>query len=95
MTGTTESSNENLIVIIYKTHTTILWHIASNFLVVLFELNSHAFTHGGVRLLSFDTNLLDDNTGSVRRSSEWLLPLGSLVSLLVSLISPSIQNSDH
>ncbi len=93
MTGSSESSNEHLVVIVHETHTTILWHVASNFLVVLFELDSHALTHGGVRLLSFDTDLLDDDSGSVRRSSEWLLPLGSLVSFLVTLVSPSIKHS--
>ena len=91
MSGTTESSNEHLVVIINETHATISWHVASNFLVVLFELNSHALTHGGVGLLGFNTDLLDDDTGSVRRSSEWLLPLSSLVSFLVSFIGPSTK----
>ena len=91
MSGTTESSNENFVVIVNETHTTILWHVASNFLVVLFELNSHALTHGRVRLLSFDSDLLDDDSGSVRGSSEWLLPLSSLVSFLVTFIGPSIK----
>ena len=89
MSGTTESSNENLIIIIDETHATILWHVGSNFLVVLFELNSDTLTDGRVRLLSFNTDLLNDNTSSVRGSSEWLLPFSSLVSFLVSFIGPS------
>ena len=89
MSGTTESSNEHLVVIVNKTHSTVLWNVGSDFLTVLFELNSNALTHGGVGLLSFDTDLLDDDTGSVRCSSERLLPFSSLVSFLVSFIGPS------
>ena len=93
MSGTTESSDEYLIIIIDETHATILWHVGSNFLVVLFELNSDTLTDSRVRLLSFDTDLLNDNTSSVRGSSEGLLPSSILVSLFVALIGPSVKTS--
>ena len=93
VSGTSVSSNENLVVIIDETHATVLWHVGSNFLVVLLQLHSHALTHGGVGLLGLDTDLLDDDTGSVRSASEWLLPLSSLVSFLICFIGPSTIKS--
>ena len=89
VTLTTEAGNEHLVVLINETHSTITGHVASNSLVVLFELDSDALTHGGVGLLGLDTNLLDNNAGGLRGACERLLPLGKLVCLLVCLVGPS------
>ena len=81
VTLTTETSDEHLVVLVNETHTTIAGHVASNSLVVLFELNSDTLTHGGVGLLGFNTNLLDDDAGGLRCASEGLLPSGDSVRL--------------
>ena len=80
VTGTTESSNEYLIILITEAHSTILCHVGSNSLVVLLELDSNALTYGRVGLLSLDTDFIDDDSGCMGSSSEWFLPLGDLVS---------------
>ena len=80
VTGTTESSNEHLIVLITEAHATILWHVSCDSLVVLLELDSNAFTYGRVGLLGFNTNLIDDDSGCVGGSCEWFLPPGDLIS---------------
>ena len=90
VTGTTETSNEDLIILITEAHSTILGHVGSNSLVVLLELDSNALTHGRVGLLSLDTDFVDDDSSSVRATSERLFPLGDLVSCLILLIGPSI-----
>ena len=91
VTGTTETSNEYLIILITEAHSTILWHVGCNSLVVLLELNSNALTHGRVGLLSLDTDFVDDNSGGVGTSSKWLLPSSDLVGCLVLLIGPSTR----
>ena len=53
VTRTTESSNQNLIVLIHKVQTTITRNESSDFLSVLDQLNTDALTNGRVRLLSF------------------------------------------
>ena len=93
MTASTETGNKNLVVLIDEGHATILGHVASNSFVVLFELHSHTLTDGGVRLLSLDTNLLDDDAGSLGGTSERLLPLGDSVSLHERLLSPSLREN--
>ena len=61
VTRTTETNDEHFVVLINEAHTTVAGHVGSNSLVVLFELHSDALTHGGVRLLGFDTDLLNNN----------------------------------
>ena len=90
VTGTTETSNEHLVVLIDEGHATITGHVASNSLVVLLQLHANALTHGRVGLLSLDTNLLDDDAGGLGGTSERLLPLGDGVGLCVCLIGPSV-----
>ena len=92
VTGTTETSNEYLIILITEAHSTILWHVGGNSLVVLLELDSNALTHGRVGLLGLDTDFVDDDSSGVRATSERLLPSSDLVSCLVLLIGPSIEN---
>ena len=88
VTGTTESCNEYLIVLIAEAHSTILWHVSCDSLVVLLELDSNAFTYGRVGLFGFNTNLVDDDSSGVRRSGEGLLPLSNLMCRLVLLVGP-------
>ena len=66
VTRSTESSNENFVVLIDETHTTILGHEGSNFLVVLLELHSDTLSDGRVRLLGFNGDLFYDDTSGVR-----------------------------
>mgnify|MGYP006171374659 CR=1 FL=1 len=75
MTRSTETGNKDLVVLINETHASILWYVSGDSLVVLLELDSDALSDGGVRLLGFNGNLLDDDAGGMGRASEWLLPL--------------------
>ena len=89
VTRSTETSNEHFIVLINETQTAISWHVGSDFLVVFLKLHSDTLSDSRVWLLSLDGDLIDDDTGGVRRASEWLLPLGSRVLFLVIIISPT------
>ena len=91
VTGTTETSNEYLIILITEAHSTILGHVGSNSLVVLLELDSNALTYGRVGLLGLDTDFVDDDSSGVRATSKRLLPSSDLVSCLVLLIGPSTE----
>ena len=88
VTGSTETGDEDLVVLIDEGHATITGNVSGNSLVVLLELDSHALSDGRVGLLSFDGDLLDNDTGSVGSASERLLPLGDRVHLLVAKIGP-------
>ena len=57
MTFTTESSDQNLIVFLYKIETTILGDESSNLLSILDQLDTDTLTNSRVRLLGLDTNL--------------------------------------
>ena len=52
VTGTTESSNQDFIILIHKVQTTITRNESSDFLSVLDQLNTDALTNGRVRLFS-------------------------------------------
>ena len=94
MSRSTETGNEDLVVFINEGHTSISWDVGSDSLVVFLELNSDALSDGGVWLLGLDGDLLDDDTGSVGSLTEWLLPLGSGVLLLITQIGPSVIKSE-
>jgi len=93
VTGTTESGNEDLVVLINETHAAITGYVASNSLVVLFELHSHALTHGGVRLLGLDTDFLDNDAGRMGSTTEGLSPFSGLMRFLVTFVGPSTFKS--
>ena len=57
MTFTTESSDQNLIVFLYKIETTILGDKSRNLLSILDQLDTDTLTNSRVRLLSFNANL--------------------------------------
>ena len=81
MTLTTKTGNEHFVVLIDEGESTVTGDVRSNSLVVLFELHSDALTNGGVGLLGFDSNLLNNNASGLRRASEGLLPARDRVSL--------------
>ena len=62
VTRSTETSNENFVVFVNETHTTISWHVGCDLLIVLLKLNSHTLSDSGVWLLSLDSDLIDNNT---------------------------------
>lgn len=65
-TGSTETSNQHVVVLVDETKTTISWYVGSNFLVVLLELDSDTLSGSRVWLLGLADDLLDDDTGGVR-----------------------------
>ena len=95
VSGTTETSNEDLVVLIDEGHATIPRYIGSDSLVVFLELDSHTLSDGRVGLLGLDGNLLDNDTSGVRSAGEWLLPLRDTISFLVTEIGPAITISSH
>ena len=90
MARTTKTGNEDLVVLIDECHATVLRNEAGDSFVVLLELNSHTLSDGRVRLLGLNSDLLDDDTGSVRSTLEGLSPLGDLICLVEVVIGPSI-----
>lgn len=93
VTGTTETLNKDLVVLVAEGHTTVTGDECSDSLVVFFELDSDTLSNTGVRLLGLNTNLLDDDTTGVGSTLEWLSPLGGLMGEFVVLIGPKIQSS--
>ena len=93
LTAATETGDEDLVVLVNETKTSILGDEAGDSLVVLFELHSDTLTDGGVGLLGLDTNLLDDDTGGVGAALEGLAPLSGLMSELVLLVGPAVESS--
>jgi hypothetical protein len=90
MAGTTETGNEDLVVLIDECHATVLRNEAGDSFVVLLKLNSDTLSDGRVGLLGLNSDLLDDDTGSVRSTLEGLSPLGDLICLVEVVIGPSI-----
>ena len=90
VSGSTETSDKNLVIFFNERHTTISWNVGGNSLVVLFELNSDALSNTGVRLLRLNSDFLDDDTSGMRSINERLLPLGSGVSFFVTEIGPPV-----
>jgi hypothetical protein len=61
-----------------------------DFLSVLDELNPDAFPNGGIGLFGLDTDLFEDDSLGVRRSTEWRgLERGSEETLLVVQVGPT------
>jgi len=91
--GTTETLDEDLVVLVAEGHATVTGNEAGDSLVVFFELDSDTLSNTGVRLLGLDTNLLNDNAAGVGSTLEWLSPLSGLMREFVVLISPQVQSS--
>src|SRR5689334_9698209 len=78
-------------VFIEEVQATVTRNEGGDLLVVLDKLYTNALTNSRVRLLSLNTQLLQNDSLGVRSSSERVrLPDGSQVSLLVLLIGPSV-----
>ena len=91
MSWSTETGNQNFVVLINETHTTVPWNVGGDSLVILLELNPNTLSNGGVWLLGFDGNLLNNNTSCVRSTYEWFFPLRSWILFLETQISPPNQ----
>merc|ERR1711881_609509 len=70
VTFTTESSDQDLVVLLDKVETTILGYEGRDLLAVLDQLHTDALTDGRVRLLGLNTDLLENDSLGVRGSSE-------------------------
>merc|ERR550534_1153043 len=91
VTLSTETSNQHLIVLLYKVETTVIGDESGDLLSILDKLHSDTLSDSRVRLLSFYTNLLKNNSLSMGSSSERIgLVSCSQICLLVILISPTI-----
>jgi hypothetical protein len=62
MTFTTETSDQNFIVLFNVVQATIARNECCDFLSVLDKLDTNALTDGGVRLLSFNSTVIVKNT---------------------------------
>ena len=62
MTRTTESSNQDFIILIHKVQTTITRNEGSDLLSILDQLNTDALTNGRVRLLSLYSTIPHSDT---------------------------------
>ena len=91
VTLTTESSDQNFIVLLNEVETTIPGDERSDLLSVLDQLDPYALTDGGVRLFGFNSNFFQDDSLGVGGSTKRIgLPAGSQVRLLVVLVMPSL-----
>jgi hypothetical protein len=85
----TASSNKDLVVLFNEVKSTIVRDEGDDLLAVLDQLNLDALTNGRVRLLGFNTNLLEDDTLGVGRSSEGIGARSvDRVRLLPALVGP-------
>ena len=62
VTRTTESSNQNLVVLVHKVQTTITRNESGDLLSILDQLNTDALTNGRVRLLSLYSTIPHSDT---------------------------------
>ena len=91
VSGTTESSNENLVVILNEGEATVTGDESGDLLSVLDELNTDALADSRVRLLGLNTELLKHDSLGVGGSREGVgLPDRSKVGLLVFLVGPTL-----
>jgi len=67
---TTETCEEDFIVLVYEVETTIVRYESCDLLSVLDQLDSDALPNGRVRLLGFDSDLLENYALGVRGTSE-------------------------
>ena len=105
VTRTTESSNQDLVVLVHKVQATIARHERSDLLSVLDQLDTHALTNGRVGLLGLHSantsqsttntlHLLQNDSLSHRSSSQDVgLNRRDVVSLLVVLFESTPHSS--
>ena len=73
VTGTTETGDQNFVVLVYEIQTTIARDERSNLLSVLDELHANTLSDSTVWLFGLDSNLLQNNS----LGPWWSLPSGS------------------
>ena len=95
VTRSTETGNEHFVILIDETHTSVSWHVGSDLFVVLSQLNSHTLSDGRVRLLSFNSDLFDDDACSMGSLCKGFFPLRNTTFFLVSEIGPQLESSVH
>ena len=93
MTGTTETSDHNFVVLINEGHTTVTRYEAGDSLIVFFELDSDTLSDTGVRLLCLNTDFFNDDAAGVGGTSERLSPFSGLMGFLVAFVSPAVVSS--
>lgn len=94
LTLTTETRDEDLVVLVDVCEGTVPRDEGSDLLTVLDKLHSDSLTNGRVRLLSLDTETLNNNTLSVRSTTKRIGLQGSTeVSLLEILIVPALHSA--
>ena len=91
VSGTSESSNEHLVVLLDEVQAAITGHEGSDLLAVLDQLHTHALADSGVRLLGLNSELLQHDALGVGSTTEGVrLELGAKVLLLVALVGPLV-----
>ena len=89
VTLSTETSDQDFVVFSDIVQATIPWNESCDFLAVFLQEHSAALSDGRVRLLSLDTELLDDDTLSVGGSQERVLVSRAQESLVKIFVSPT------
>ena len=86
-----EPGDQDLVVLLHKVETAVLWDEGGDLLRVIDQLHTHTLPNGGVGMLGLDTDLLKNDSLGVRGSTEGIgLPSGSQVSLFVVLVGPDL-----
>jgi len=68
---TTETGNQDFVVLVDEVQATIVGHEGSDLFAVLDQLDTNAFPDSRVWLLGLDSDLLENDALSMRRSSGW------------------------
>lgn len=96
LTGTTETRDEHLVVLVDKVETTVVGDESGDLLAVLDQLDTHTLSDSRVRLLGLDTDLLENDALGLGRTSggRGLVEVaeGTLLELSVGLLSSNEWN---
>merc|ERR1719391_448050 len=91
VTLTSESADQNLVVLLNEVQATVIGDKSSDLLAVLDQLDANALPDSRVRLLSLDSDLFKNDSLGVGGASEGVsLPPCAQMSLLVILVSPNL-----
>jgi hypothetical protein len=85
----TETSQEDLVVLVHEVKATVVGDESRNLLAVLDQLDTDTLSDGGVGLLGLDTDLLEDDALGVGRATEGRgLESGAQGTLLIVKVGP-------